>query len=133
MPMPLCTVRGQSGDLGIAPDLLRRRATLFFVWMALFIAAVALIGFIPAIAVFVFAYMAFGFGEPRLPFAGLCRRHHAAVLGGVPLGATRRLAAIAARRSVSRVARLYRADLIFRHGAARCSAGHDIARMTEIP
>jgi TctA family transporter len=63
-------VRGQSGDLGIAPDLLRRRATLFFVWMALFIGAVALIGFIPAIAVFVFAYMAFGFGEPPLPSLG---------------------------------------------------------------
>ena len=57
-------VRAQADDLGIAPDLLRRRATLFFVWMALFIGAVALIGFIPAIAVFVFAYMAFGFGEP---------------------------------------------------------------------
>jgi hypothetical protein len=63
-------VRGQSGNLGIAPDLLRRRATLFFVWMALFIAAVALIGFIPAIAVFVSAYMAFGFGEPPLPSLG---------------------------------------------------------------
>jgi TctA family transporter len=63
-------VRAQTDDLGIAPDLLRRRATLFFVWMALFIAAVALIGFIPAIAVFVFAYMAFGFGEPPLPSLG---------------------------------------------------------------
>jgi putative tricarboxylic transport membrane protein len=63
-------VRAAVEDLGIAPDLLRRRATLFFVWMALFIAAVWLIGFIPAIAVFVFAYMAFGFGEPRLPSLG---------------------------------------------------------------
>jgi hypothetical protein len=63
-------VRDQSGDLGMAPDLLRRRATLFFAWMALFIAAVWLIGFIPAIAVFVFAYMAFGFGEPPLPSLG---------------------------------------------------------------
>jgi len=43
---------------------LLRRATIFFVWMAGFIALVALIGFIPAIAVFVFAYMRFGFGEP---------------------------------------------------------------------
>jgi putative tricarboxylic transport membrane protein len=63
-------IRGQTGDLGVAPDLLRRRATLFFVWMALFIAAVWLIGFIPAIAVFVFAYMTFGFGEPPLPSFG---------------------------------------------------------------
>ena len=43
---------------------------MFFVWMALFIAAVWLIGFIPAIAVFVFAYMALGFGEPLLPSLG---------------------------------------------------------------
>ena len=43
---------------------MRRRATLFFVWMAAFIGLVALIGFIPAIALFVFAYMCFGFGEP---------------------------------------------------------------------
>ena len=35
--------------------------------MAAFIGVVALIGFIPAIAVFVFAYMAFGFGEPVIP------------------------------------------------------------------
>jgi len=51
-------------DLGIADDIVRRRATVFFVWMAAFIALVALIGFIPAIAVFVCAYMRFGFGEP---------------------------------------------------------------------
>ena len=36
----------------------------FCSWMAAFIALVALIGFIPAIAVFVCAYMRFGFGEP---------------------------------------------------------------------
>ena len=42
----------------------------FFAWMAAFIAAVWLIGFIPAIAVFVFAYMALGFGEPALPSLG---------------------------------------------------------------
>ena len=51
-------------DLGVADDVVRRRATIFFVWMAAFIALVALIGFIPAIAVFVCAYMRFGFGEP---------------------------------------------------------------------
>jgi TctA family transporter len=51
-------------DLGVADDVVRRRATIFFVWMAGFIALVALIGFIPAIAVFVCAYMRFGFGEP---------------------------------------------------------------------
>jgi len=51
-------------DLGVADDVVRWRATIFFVWMAAFIALVALIGFIPAIAVFVCAYMRFGFGEP---------------------------------------------------------------------
>jgi putative tricarboxylic transport membrane protein len=50
-------------DLGVADDVVRRRATIFFVWLAGFIALVALIGFIPAIAVFVCAYMRFGFGE----------------------------------------------------------------------
>ena len=51
-------------DLGVGEDVVRQRATIFFVWMAGFIALVALIGFVPAIAVFVCAYMRFGFGEP---------------------------------------------------------------------
>jgi putative tricarboxylic transport membrane protein len=53
-------------DLGVADDVVRWRATIFFVWMAAFIALVFLVGFIPAIALFVFAYMRFGFGEPLL-------------------------------------------------------------------
>jgi hypothetical protein len=53
-----------AGDLGVSDDVVRRRATIFFVWMAAFIGLVALIGFIPAIALFVCAYMRFGFGEP---------------------------------------------------------------------
>src|ERR1700751_219824 len=57
-------VRAHVPDLGVADDVVRRRATIFFVWMGAFIALVALIGFIPAIAVFVCAYMRFGFGEP---------------------------------------------------------------------
>ena len=48
----------------------RRRSTIFFLWMAAFIAMVALVGFIPAIALFVFAYMCFGFGESWLPSLG---------------------------------------------------------------
>jgi TctA family transporter len=44
--------------------LVRARATHFFFWLALFIGMIALIGFIPAIALFVLAYMRFGFGEP---------------------------------------------------------------------
>jgi hypothetical protein len=51
-------------DLGLPDDVVRRRATIFFIWMAAFIALVFLIGFVPAIALFVFAYMRFGFGEP---------------------------------------------------------------------
>jgi putative tricarboxylic transport membrane protein len=48
----------------LPPETIRLRATYFFLWLAAFIGLVALIGFIPAIAVFVFAYMCFGFGEP---------------------------------------------------------------------
>jgi putative tricarboxylic transport membrane protein len=51
-------------DLGVADDVVRRRAVIFFAWMAGFIALVAGIGFIPAITVFVCAYMRYGFGEP---------------------------------------------------------------------
>jgi hypothetical protein len=57
-------------DLGVADDVARWRAVSFFLWMAGFIALVWLIGFIPAIAVFVFAYMRFGFGEPWLSSFG---------------------------------------------------------------
>ncbi len=42
----------------------RLRAAHFFLWLATFIGIVALIGFIPAIAVFILLYMRFGFGEP---------------------------------------------------------------------
>jgi hypothetical protein len=57
-------------DLGVTDDVARWRAISFFAWLAGFIGLVALIGFIPAIAVFVFAYMSFGFGEPRLHALG---------------------------------------------------------------
>ncbi len=43
---------------------MRRRAVAFFLWLGFFLALVALIGFIPAILVFVFVYMGWGFGEP---------------------------------------------------------------------
>jgi len=64
-------VSAHVSDLGVADDVVRRRATIFFVWMAAFIGVVALIGFIPAIALFVFAYMRFGFGEPWPSSLGL--------------------------------------------------------------
>jgi hypothetical protein len=57
-------------DFGIPGDEIRRRAAMFFLWLAAFIGIVYLIGFIPAICVFVFAYMCFGFGVPWLEAAG---------------------------------------------------------------
>jgi putative tricarboxylic transport membrane protein len=63
-------VRARADDFGLAGGELRRRAAIFFAWMAAFIGLVALIGFIPAIAVFVFAYMCLGFGEPALNSLG---------------------------------------------------------------
>jgi putative tricarboxylic transport membrane protein len=63
-------VSARVSDLGVADNVVRRRAAIFFIWMAAFIGLVALIGFIPAIALFVFAYMRFGFGEPPLSSLG---------------------------------------------------------------
>jgi putative tricarboxylic transport membrane protein len=63
-------VSAHVSDLGVTDEVARRRAAIFFVWATAFIALVALVGFILAIAVFVFAYMRFGFGEPALPSLG---------------------------------------------------------------
>jgi hypothetical protein len=51
-------------DHGVPAELIRWRAAVFFAWLAAFIVLVWLIGFVPAIAVFVFVYMCLGFGEP---------------------------------------------------------------------
>ena len=52
------------------PDsAVRRGAVIYFLWLAGLMALVALIGFIPAIFVFIFVYMHFGFKEPALPAA----------------------------------------------------------------
>lgn len=51
-------------DHGVPPELFRSRAAVFFGWMLVLMALIALIGFIPAIAVFIFVYMCFGFTEP---------------------------------------------------------------------
>ena len=48
-----------------------RRAIAFFAWLCGFVAAVALIGFIPTAVLFTFAYMAVGFGESKR-MAALC-------------------------------------------------------------
>jgi TctA family transporter len=47
----------------VAPELARWRATAYFAWLIVLMALIALIGFIPAICLFVFAYMCWGFGE----------------------------------------------------------------------
>jgi putative tricarboxylic transport membrane protein len=49
--------------INVAPDIARRRAVIYFVWLAALIALIALVGFIPAICLFVFAYMRWGFDE----------------------------------------------------------------------
>jgi putative tricarboxylic transport membrane protein len=43
--------------------VLRWRAIGFFFWLGVFATSVAIVGFIPAIAVFIFLYMRWGFGE----------------------------------------------------------------------
>lgn len=48
------------------PRIAVGRAVEFLLWLVGLVALAALIGFIPAIAVFVFVYMGFGFSE-KLP------------------------------------------------------------------
>jgi len=57
-------------DLGIDPAVARRQATVYFVWLAAFLLAIWLVGFLPAIAIFVLAYMWLGFGERFAPSFG---------------------------------------------------------------
>jgi putative tricarboxylic transport membrane protein len=51
-------------NLGMAAATVRRQAAVYFLWLAGLLALVAAVGFIPAIALFIFAYMHVGFGEP---------------------------------------------------------------------
>ena len=46
------------------------QSTTYFAWLFAFLAAIWLIGFLPAIPLFVFGYMCLGFREPALPSAG---------------------------------------------------------------
>jgi hypothetical protein len=57
----------------LAPSVVRKRAIVFFAWLAGLVVLAALIGFIPAIGVFVVLYMGVGFREPlpRSLFYGL--------------------------------------------------------------
>lgn len=47
----------------VAPGIARRRAVIYFAWLIALIVLVALVGFIPAICLFIFAYMRWGFDE----------------------------------------------------------------------
>jgi putative tricarboxylic transport membrane protein len=49
--------------VSIAPEVARWRAVIYFGWLFVLMAMIGLIGFIPAIVVFVFAYMNWGFRE----------------------------------------------------------------------
>jgi putative tricarboxylic transport membrane protein len=51
-------------DYGMAGSTVRRMAAIYFVWLAGLMALVAVVGFIPAIALFILAYMWLGFEEP---------------------------------------------------------------------
>jgi putative tricarboxylic transport membrane protein len=50
-------------NFGMSGVMIRRQAAVYFVWLAGLLGLVAVVGFIPAIAIFIFAYMHFGFGE----------------------------------------------------------------------
>jgi putative tricarboxylic transport membrane protein len=53
-------------DMGMPDSAVRRGAAIYFLWLGGLMALVALIGFIPAIVVFIFVYMHFGFKEPAV-------------------------------------------------------------------
>jgi putative tricarboxylic transport membrane protein len=54
---------------GMTGAAFRRGAVIYFLWLAGLMGLVELIGFIPAITVFIFAYMRFGFKEPAVSSA----------------------------------------------------------------
>jgi putative tricarboxylic transport membrane protein len=56
-------------DYGMPDQAVRRGAVIYFLWLGGLMGLVALIGFIPAIFVFILVYMHFGFKEPALPSA----------------------------------------------------------------
>jgi len=55
---------GTEKDYGMSGAALRLQATGYFLWLAGLMVLVAVVGFIPAIAIFIFVYMHFGFREP---------------------------------------------------------------------
>jgi putative tricarboxylic transport membrane protein len=51
-------------DLGMPDSAVRRGAVIYFLWLGGLMGLVAVIGFLPAIVVFIFVYMHYGFKEP---------------------------------------------------------------------
>jgi hypothetical protein len=49
--------------MGMPDAAVRRGAVIYFLWLGGLMGLIALIGFIPAIVVFIFVYMHFGFKE----------------------------------------------------------------------
>src|SRR5690348_14181783 len=62
-------VKVQHVDIGVTPELARRQSVVYFAWLAAFMLTIWLVGFLPAIAIFILAYMWLGFGEPLLQSA----------------------------------------------------------------
>jgi len=56
-------VAGELTSLDLPTGVLRRRASIFFLWIGIFASSIAVVGFIPAIGLFIFLYMRWGFGE----------------------------------------------------------------------
>ena len=80
----------------------RQAIAIYFLWLGGLMGLIALIGFIPAIAIFIFAYMHLGFREPAGGSAIYAGAIAVPVLGTVPQAAGGGMAAIAARRYLSR-------------------------------
>jgi hypothetical protein len=59
------TTQPEDGKSALTSSAIGRRAIVFFSWLGGFVASVAVIGLIPTAALFVFAYMAFGFRESK--------------------------------------------------------------------
>ncbi len=51
-------------NYGMSGATIRHQAAIYFAWLAGLLGLVAVVGFIPAIAIFIFAYMHLGFREP---------------------------------------------------------------------
>jgi len=57
---------GPQMDLGVDAGTARRQSVVYFAWLLMFLLAIWLVGFLPAIAIFVLGYMCVGFGEPAV-------------------------------------------------------------------